>query len=84
MEGQAAERVQAVRVGPVRFMLAAERITLGMRCTTGDQVYEVVSDPVTVGTGTYLTSVLLVGNPAGDRHLTVQLQIGRQVRGPNS
>ncbi|ONI75826.1 hypothetical protein BWI15_08415 [Kribbella sp. ALI-6-A] len=71
--------VEAVRVGPGQFLLAAERaeVEIGLVFATAGQTFEVVSRPVDVGSGRYLATVNLMAGPGAGRQLTVEvLQAG--------
>jgi hypothetical protein len=59
--------VEAVRVGPGDFILAAEQVELGTRFIVGGRTYEVVSVPRIVATQRYLANVqpLDHGGPFG-------------------
>jgi sarcosine oxidase gamma subunit len=71
--------VEAVRVGPGQFLLAAERIEMGLTFATAGQTFEIVSRPVDVGSGRFLATVNLVAGPGAGRQLTVQVQVGPRV-----
>ena len=70
--------VDAVRVGPGQFLLAAEHVDVGLAFATAGQTFKVVSRPVDVGRGRFLATVDLVDGPGAGRQLTVQLQVGRR------
>lgn len=66
--------VDAVRIGPGQFLLAAELVALGLVFVVDGDRFEVVGQPVDIGAGHYLATVQ---GPAGQ--LTARLQVGRRV-----
>lgn len=71
--------VEAVRVGPGQFLLASERVEIGLMFATAGQTFEVVSRPVDIGSGRYLATVDLVAGPGAGRQLTVQVHVGPRI-----
>jgi hypothetical protein len=66
--------VDAVRVGIGQFLLAAERVDVGLVFVVDGARYEVVGEPSNIGGDRYLATVR---GPAGD--LTAQLNVGHRV-----
>jgi len=67
--------VQAVRVGPGSYLLAAEQIHVGLVFVVAGQRYEVIGEPTAIGGDRYFAAVR---RPDGGR-LTAQLQVGHKV-----
>lgn len=74
MTGAARAPVEAIRVGPGRFLLSRCRIGIGLVFATAAQTFQVVSEPVMVGAGTFLATVAQIAGPGAQRRLTVELQ----------
>lgn len=66
--------VDAVRVGPGQFLLAAERVTAGVVFIVEGARFEVLGEPVSIGGGRLLATVR---GPIGQ--LNAQLQVGHRV-----
>jgi hypothetical protein len=66
--------VDAVRVGPGQFLLAAEGVTIGLLFAVGGARFEVVSEPVNIGSGQFIATVR---GPTGQ--LSAQLTVGHRV-----
>lgn len=66
--------VDAVRIGPGRFLLAAERIDPGLVFIVDGARFEVIGEPVSIGRDRFLATVR---GPIGQ--LSAQLQIGHRV-----
>lgn len=67
--------VDAVRVGPGQFLLAAERVTGGLVFIVAGARFEVVGEPVSIGGDRFLATVQ---GPNGQ--LSAQLNVGHRVR----
>jgi hypothetical protein len=72
--------IEAVRIGPGQFLLAAETLRSTTVFRVGDEIFEVASEPVAVGGGRYFATVEIRSGPASGRRLTAQLQVGRRVQ----
>lgn len=67
--------VPAVRVAPGSYLLAADRVDVGLVFVVDGERYEVTGQPAAIGGDRYMA---VVRRPDGGQ-LTAQLQIGRRV-----
>ncbi|HEY3006049.1 MAG TPA: hypothetical protein VGJ44_27120 [Kribbellaceae bacterium] len=70
--------VEAIRVRPGEFLLATERIELGLEFTVAGSVYRVVDEPVSAGFRTAFAQVRIIEGLAAGREFRAYLQGGQR------
>jgi len=75
--------VPAVRIGPEQFLLAAERVAVGLDFAVAGETFTIVGDPAAIGGGRYLANIRATSGSKTGTEFMAQLQVGHQIPSPN-